>query len=51
MDLIWGIAAVFIYFGIIGLLVWDTIDQIRSRKNEWKVSKRNNRSKNRHIRI
>ena len=32
MTLIWGIAAVAIYFGIIGILIKDAMDQIRRQK-------------------
>jgi len=49
MDLIWGIAAVVIYMGIIGVLFKDAVDQIRSRKNEWKIIRRN--KKNKHWRV
>ena len=47
MDLIWGISAAAIFLGIIGILAWDAMDQIRSRKNEWKIIKRKS---NRHHR-
>lgn len=46
MTLVWGIAALIIYFGIIGILAKDAIDQIRRRNNEWKIIKKNNRGKN-----
>ena len=32
MDLLLGIAAVIIYAGILGLLAWDTWDQIKRQK-------------------
>lgn len=40
MDLIWGIAAIGIFLGIIGLLTWDVMDQIRSRRYGWKIIER-----------
>jgi len=49
MTLVWGIAALIIYFGIIGVLAKDAMDQIRRRNNEWKVIRKNNRSKNRKV--
>lgn len=42
MTLIWGIAALGIYFGIIGILAKDAIDQIRSIENGQDRNKRNN---------
>ena len=46
MTLIWGIAAVAIYFGIIGILIKDAMDQIRRQKDERKIIRRNKRNKN-----
>lgn len=40
--MIWGIAALGIFFGIIGILAQDAIDQIRSIENEQDRNKRNN---------
>ena len=39
MDLILGLAAAAMFLGIIGVLAWDAIDQIRSRHDEWKIIK------------
>lgn len=47
----WGIVTLGVYFGIIAILAKDAIDQIRSRKDEWKVYRKNNRSKNRKNRV
>lgn len=49
MELIWGIAAIGIFLGIIGLVAWDSVDQIRRSRNEWKVYRKNN--KNRSLRF
>lgn len=47
--MLWGLAAVVIYFGIIGILLKDAMDQIRSRKDEWKIVRKNNRGKDRKV--
>lgn len=44
MDIIWGLAAVGIYFGIIGVLAKDAMDQIRGRHDEWKIIRGNKRN-------
>lgn len=50
MDLIWGIAAVVIYLGIIGILAKDVMDQIRRRQDDRKIIKKNKNNKHSRIR-
>ena len=49
MTLIWGIAALGIYFGIIGILAQDAIDQIRSIDNERKIIDRKKGNNHRRV--
>lgn len=44
MTLIWGIAAIVIYFGIILVLAKDAMDQIRGRHDEWKIVRSDRKS-------
>ena len=43
MNLLWEIAAVAVYFGIIGVLLKDALEQYHGRKDRWKIERRRKR--------
>lgn len=45
MAVFGAVVAIVIYFTIFGILVKDSVDQIRRGKNEWKIIGKNNRGK------